>query len=54
MEKSVSNIDQWVPNSFPTIVVVDILVVVVRLHLLFFFSSNIPLVNLTMTTWSLL
>ena len=35
MEKSVPDIDQWVSNSFSTIVVVDILVVVVRLHLFF-------------------
>ena len=54
MEKSVPDIDQWVSNSFSTIVVVDILVVVVCLHLLFFLSSNTPFVNLKMTTWSLL
>ena len=34
MEQPVPDIDQWIPDSFPTIVVVDIIVVVVvGLHL---------------------
>ena len=32
MEKSVPDIDQWISDSFPSIVVVDIVVVVVGLH----------------------
>ena len=33
MEEPVPDIDQWIPDSFPSIVIVDIVVVVVGLHL---------------------